>query len=237
LQLPEQKTESLLLGSAVHCAIEYVIKNREVGEFKELDSVIKNCLEKENISDEKMTKRIARETRKILDDFIQHHLPKISENARSERSVSYHDSHFPSLKFYGKIDLTESSENGYCEVTDFKTGGGKSASVIEKRDEEGRLSSFIRQLAMYSYLISGAEKGTEVTRSTLLFLEEKPSSKDAVYATKISGEEIDLLKKDFADYQSLMQSGEWTSRPCYAKLYGKSDECEHCKKAKGLYQE
>ena len=147
--------------------------------------------------------------------------------------------HFPDLKFYGKIDLTESSDDnfgqGFVEVTDFKTGSGKSKNIIEKRDEEGRLSSFTRQLAMYTYLITGAEKGTEVTLSKLLFLEEDPKSKDVVYATKISGEEMELLKQDFTDYNELLQSGEWVNRKCYAKMYGKNEECEHCAKAKKLY--
>jgi DNA helicase-2/ATP-dependent DNA helicase PcrA len=235
LQLPEAKTESLLLGSAVHSGIEYIIKNREEGDFKNLDAVILNSLEKENISDEKIIKRMARETKKILEDFIKYHLPKISDSAKSERSISHRDSKYPHLNFYGKIDLTESSENGYVEVTDFKTGSGKTKSVIEKRDEEGRLSSFTRQLAMYTFLIQGAEKGTEVILTKLLFLEESPKSKDAVYATKITGEELELLQKDFADYDELLSSSKWVTRPCYAKTYGKGEECEHCRKAKMLY--
>ena len=236
LQLPEAKTESLLLGSAVHTGLEFIIKNREVKDFKNLDNIIASCLEKENISDEKMIARMARETKNILTDFIENHLPNISENAQSERSISYHDKRWPNLKFYGKIDLTESEENGFVQVTDFKTGSGKTKSVIEKRDEEGRLSSFVRQLTMYTYLIQGAEKGTEVLLSKLLFLEEDSKSKDVIYATRITGEELALLEKDFADYDELLKSGEWVNRPCFAKMYGKNDECEHCKKAKNLYQ-
>ena len=236
LQLPEMKTESLLLGSAVHAGIEYLIKGRDEGNFEQLDFVVMSSIEKENISDQKMVKRMAKEAHKILDNFIKIYLPQISENAKSERSISYRDPKWPHLSFYGKIDLTESEENGFVQVTDFKTGSGKSKSVIEKRDEEGRLSSFIRQLAMYTYLISGAERNTEVTLSKLLFLEEDSKSKDAVYATRITGEEMELLRKDFADYDSLLKTGEWVRRTCYAKTYGKNTECEHCTKAKTLYQ-
>ena len=237
LQLPEAKTESLLLGSAVHTGIEYILKNRENQDFKNLDAIIQHSLEKENISDEKMIHRMARETKKILESFISNYLPNISPDAQSERSISYHDNAWPNLKFYGKIDMTESEESGFVQVTDFKTGSGKTKSVIEKRDEEGRLSSFIRQLAMYTYLIQGAEKNTEVLLTKLLFLEENPKSKDAIYATKITGEEMELLKKDFADYDELLRSGNWVNRPCFAKMYGKNDECEHCKKARMLYQQ
>ena len=123
------------------------------------------------------------------------------------------------------------------EVTDFKTGGGKTKSSIEKLDEEGRPSQYLRQLAMYSYLIQGAEKGTEVRSSRLMFLEEDPESKDAVYTTSVTAEDIGLLERDIRDYDALMQSGEWVNRPCEAKLYGSSKECEYCAKAKELYSE
>ena len=235
LQLPESKTESLLLGSAVHCGIEYAIKHRENVDAAQLDALITECLEKENITDEKVLKRVSREAKNIVQNFIETYVPYISANAQSERSVSYRIPEFPHLNAYGKIDMTESEENGFVQVTDFKTGSGKSASVIEKRDEEGRLSSLRRQLAMYSYLIQSVEKNTEVILSKLLFLEENPKSKDAVYATKITGEDLQLLKQDIADYDALLQSGEWVKRECFAKTYGKNDGCEYCEKAKNLY--
>ena len=235
LQVPELKTESLLLGSAVHCGIEHLIKDRDDG-AKSLAEIVEQCLQKENIVDEKMLKRVLREALQILKTFEQIYLPKIEEGAKSERSVSYRDPKWPHLSFYGKIDMTQSSENGFVQVTDFKTGSGKTKSVIEKRSEEGRLSSFIRQLAMYTYLIESVEKNTEVTLTSLLFLEEKAGSKEAVYSTKITGEEMELLRTDFADYDDLLKSGTWVSRPCDAKLYGKNDECEYCKMAKMLYQ-
>jgi hypothetical protein len=114
-------------------------------------------------------------------------------------------------------------------ITDFKTGSSKTLGAIEKIDEEGRLSSYLRQLAMYSYLIRGAE-GNDVSESRLLFLEEDPKQKNALYRTHITGEQIDLLLRDIADYQDLLLSGDWTNRPCNNGSYG-SGECEYCKLA------
>src|SRR5690606_32277584 len=108
------------------------------------------------------------------------HLSNVARDHVAERSLSYHDSAFPHLQFYGKIDLTERFPDGTIVVTDFKTGSTKTSGVIEKRDDEGRLSSYIRQLAMYSYLLQGAEKGKEVTASRLLFLEADTNDKNAV---------------------------------------------------------
>jgi hypothetical protein len=93
-------------------------------------------------------------------------------------------------------------------VTDFKTGSSKTTGVIEKLDEENRLSGMMRQLAMYSYLIRGSE-GNDVMESRLLFLEEDLKQKNALYRTHVNGEQIELLIRDISDYQNLLTSGEW----------------------------
>ena len=80
---------------------------------------------------------------------------------------------------------------------------------------------------MYSYLINGAE-GNTVTESCLLFLEEIVKNKNALYSTRVEDEQIKLLVKDISDYQELLTNGNWTLRPCNAKTYGASSECEYC---------
>ncbi|MEI8270471.1 MAG: PD-(D/E)XK nuclease family protein, partial [bacterium] len=116
-------------------------------------------------------------------------------------------------------------------VTDFKTGSSKTKNIIEKI-EDGRMSSLLRQLAMYSYLINGDEKNKNVSESRLLFLEEDFKNKNSLYATHITGEEIDLLVKDISDYDSLIKNGEWVNLECHYNSYGKNTECEYCKRAK-----
>ncbi len=86
---------------------------------------------------------------------------------------------------YGKVDLTERFSDGTITVTDFKTGSSKTTGVIEKRDGEGRLSAHLRQLAMYSYLIEGAEKGSTVATSKLLYIEEDPKEKKCEFIRRI----------------------------------------------------
>ena len=219
----------------MHTGIEYILKHGGKAAQADLREALVNCLEKEYVSDEKLIARMVKEAEKILKSFAATYLPRFVPNAESERSVSYRDARWPHLSCYGKIDLTERLEPGVVDVTDFKTGGAKAKSAIEKLDEEGRPSSLLRQLAMYSYLIQGAEKGTVVRTSRLLFLEADPESKDAVYQASITEEDISLLERDIKDYDALMQNGEWVRRPCDAKLYGSSKECEYCAKARELY--
>lgn len=235
LQLPESKTESLVLGSAVHTGIEYILKHREEGSDEELQETLVECIEKEYVFDASMQTRVLREANAILKNFRITYLPHISLGALSERSISYRDPKMAHLSLYGKIDLSEYAGEGSVSVTDFKTGSTKSKSTVEKRDDEGRMSSLLRQLAMYSYLIQGVEKGTEVSTCKLLFIEAKPGDKDASYITSISNEELADLKKDISDYDELVRSGKWIERPCSAKLYGRNEECEYCAKARRLY--
>jgi hypothetical protein len=85
---------------------------------------------------------------------------------------------------------------------------------------------------MYSYLIRGAEKGSVVTSSRLLFVEADKKEKNALYATRISEEQIDLLVRDIQEYDEALKSGEWVDRECHHKGYGSATECEYCALAK-----
>ncbi len=240
LALPIQKTESLLLGTVVHAGIESILKSQpaQAGKIsttdKTLETIIVASLDKEIIKDKSLRARIQKNATSILRSWIKNYLPNIHPSYMTERSVSYYDKTLPHLKMYGKIDLTEKYDDlpaqaGSIIVTDFKTGNSKTKNAIEKSDEEGRLSPLLRQLAMYSYLLTGQN----VSQSRLLFLEEDPKDKNAVYSTRIGQEEIDLLVRDIKEYDSALASGAWASRECNFKPYGgEYEECEFCKKAK-----
>lgn len=231
LQLPTPKTESLILGSVVHTGIEYILKDKIKPTTKIIETIIDKSLDKEFVKEKSLRARIHKSAQGILNNWIKNYYPHIHKSYLTERSVPYHDRNFPHLKMYGKIDLTENYEDGIV-VTDFKTGSGKTKGVIEKRDEQGRLSSLLRQLAMYSYLLSGQK----ISHSKLLFLEEDAKDKNAVYQTHINQEEIDLLVRDIKEYDEALKNGTWVERECHFKPYGTdSTECEYCAKAK-IYQ-
>lgn len=227
LKLPELKSVSLALGSAVHSTIEYILKSKSLPDEFDIKTVIDRQLHNEGITDKKEHARLAKAALSAINSWISGYYTNLAKDRVPERSVSYRDKQFPNLTMYGKIDLTERFPDGTITVTDFKTGSSKTTGVIEKLDEENRLSGMMRQLAMYSYLIHGAE-GNDVAESRLLFLEEDLNNKNALYRTHVSGDQVELLIRDIADYQNLLTSGEWVNRTCYSKPFGKSTECEHC---------
>lgn len=232
LKLPEIKSVSLALGSAVHGTIEYVLKSNSKPSEKDLEEKILSCLNHEGITDTKELNRLATDGIKAVKNWMSTYYEHLAKDRISERSVSFKDPLFPNLSMYGKIDLTERFPDGTISVTDFKTGSVKTASMIEKLTEENRLSDYMRQLAMYSYLIRGGEKGSIVTSSRLLFVEADKKEKNALYETRITDEQIDLLVRDIKEYDTQLQSGEWINRECHHKGYGDNTECEYCKMAK-----
>ena len=110
-------------------------------------------------------------------------MPEIEQKRKNEKSISVIDDRFPRLNIYGKIDLIENlparpmgagGDAKNIRVTDFKTGSVRRKGDIEKTDSEGRMSNYLRQLAMYSYLIKQSSKyKTDVRESRLEFLEAK----------------------------------------------------------------
>jgi len=231
LKLPEIKGVSLALGSAVHSTIEFILKNKSVPKITEIQEKIKMELEKEGVDGSQELKKLSKDAENAVMNWVDNYYAILAKDYTSERSLQFRDPKFTQLLMYGKLDLTERLPNGDISVTDFKTGSTKTKGIIEKIDEEGRLSSLMRQLAMYSYLIAGAEKGKDVYASKLLFLEAQKSDKNALYSTHVDREQIDLLIRDITDYDNLLKSGEWVNRPCNYNSYGKHTECEYCKRA------
>jgi DNA helicase-2/ATP-dependent DNA helicase PcrA len=234
LKLPEVKSSSLALGSSVHNTIEFILKNKKSPNTKVIKDFIKDSLKKEGISEAKDLIRLEKEAFSIIENWTEDFYPNLAENFQSERSLSLRDKNLDIL-IYGKLDLTEIQEDGSIIITDFKTGKPKTKNEIEKFDEEGRMSPYMRQLAMYSYLVLGAGN-TEVRVSRLLFLEADPKDKNKVYQTSINEEQIDLLKRDINDYVESLENVSWVERKCNFKPFGgKNEPCPHCTLAQNIF--
>lgn len=235
LKLPEVKSVSLALGSAVHETIEFILKEPKLPADKKVEEYILEMLKKEGVRDEKELKRLAKDAFASVLRFVQEFYPKLEKDRQSERSLQFRDPELKHLLMYGKIDLTERTKEGNILVTDFKTGSSKTAGMIEKVDEEGRLSSYMRQLVMYSYLVHGAEK-KDVYASKLIFLEAKKGDKNVLYSTHINKEQIDLLVRDIKEYDEALKQGTWAERPCNMPTHGnKKSECSYCTLAQNLF--
>ena len=230
LQLPESKTESLEFGNIVHGSIDKILKLANTPKSNDIKDIIHKEILKSNFGDDKKQKELEKETFNIIYKWVEFRLQKISKNRENEKSISKKDERFPHLNIYGKIDLLEFIDKDSICVTDFKTGSVRKKGDIEKKDEEGRMSDYMRQLTMYSYLLEENSKyKRKVNESRLEFVQAK-NEKEMFYSTYINKEQIDLLTRDIMDYDNLLKNGNWLDRPCNFKSYGKVNaECEYCK--------
>lgn len=208
LGILEASNEHLVFGNKVHEAIDQILSSGKI-----------------ILPEDKEVARLVRA-------WADRRLGEIAKDRSNEQPISFKDPKFAHLNIFGRIDLIERLADGSLRVTDFKTGSSKKKNDIVKLDEEGRLSSLARQLAMYSYLLQSSPKwgGSRVSASCLEFLEAK-NEKDRILDHIIGEEEINLLVKDIADYDKLVKTGAWTERPCNYNSYGKNTECEYCKMA------
>lgn len=225
LLLPEQQNNSLHVGNIVHKNIDFVLKASTIPSAAELEQKVLDCAGIEARFDDRLTAQLVAEALPVVLNWVSVYKPTIAAQFATERPLIYRDADFPGLTMFGKIDLVEELGSG-SRVTDWKTGGVKTATEIEKRDEEGRMSAMLRQLAMYSYLLRSTN--ATVAESRLVFLEAAKGDKHAVYMRTITAEETSALCNDIGDYMHLIESGEWVSRPCNAKLYGEGDSCPYC---------
>ncbi len=233
LCLPEPKTISLEFGNLIHSIIEKLLKGKLVSNEQDLRDAIDRELEKKQGFGDADIARMRKDAIAILLAWASTRLLNIIEPHESEKSLSYRDPDFDHLLLTGKIDLVEQTGEGVVRVTDFKTGSVKKKIDIERDTEEGRLSDYHRQLAMYSYLINGSSAGnTRVGESCLEFVESKS---EAIYKITITAEDIAKLRTDISDFDQLIISGDWTTRPCDFKAYKGQGECEYCALAKRIY--
>ncbi len=231
LKLPEPKTASLEFGNLVHGTIEKILKKKIKTDQKSIAKNITELTEKLHGFADKELAQMAREAEEVVLDWVKMELPKISAIYESEENLNVFDAEFERLEITGKIDLVEQIEEGVFKVTDFKTGGLKKKSEIEKETDEGRMSDYERQLAMYSYLIEQKSSGnSNVSESRLMFVEHL-GEKDCVYTTEITSEHIKSLTRDIQDFDQLLSSGEWIDRPCQFKPWKPGEVCQYCKLA------
>jgi CRISPR/Cas system-associated exonuclease Cas4 (RecB family) len=224
LQLPEPLTESLHVGNVVHETIEYVLKGGHAAEAELMRVALI-----ESRGDDVYANRLVHQARPIIESWQKKYAGELSQPFTVEQNFSYRDPDIAHLTITGKIDVVEEIISGEVRVTDWKTGSAKTKSEIDKKDDEGRMSAYLRQLAMYSYLIDGSTNAnTTVSESRLVFLEAKDGDKNAIQLRKITNEEIRKLKQDIVDYDTFIQDGSWMNRKCCAKTYGAGDTCEYC---------
>lgn len=213
LRLPEPENEALLFGNFAHALVERSVIERRIVEDFEPEFL------KLKIFDERLITRFTKSAQDILEKFGANILPFIETEAVVEKRLKIVDEHTV-LEITGSIDLLEKMEEG-LRISDFKTGRVK------------KEADYIRQIAMYSYLLLNQRKPEKPYISRLIFLEAK--DKDYIAEIKTSPEDLKQLQSEIAEYDQSLESGEWVRRECTFKPNNFARECEYCALKKRLF--
>ncbi|OGI84122.1 hypothetical protein A2997_01340 [Candidatus Nomurabacteria bacterium RIFCSPLOWO2_01_FULL_36_10b] len=233
LNVPEPMSESLEMGNIIHTSLERILKMDHKPNVNEYSLIVNEEVARSHYGNDSDKKRIGKSAMSIIIDWVNRRLPEIEFNHSAERNISCAIPEFPLLSLYGKIDLIEYIDDNHVRVTDFKTGKPKMKHNIEKIDDNGRMSDYMRQLTMYSLLLEQNKKAPLIVdESRLEYLEAKKES-DMFYTTTITRDNIDKLIDDIKYYEKSIQDGSWIDTPCLVAEYEKSknekkDECEYC---------
>ena len=231
LELPEPKADSLDFGNLIHMCIDEFVGFDKKPTQKQIDEILETKISKLDLEKDKEDK-FRKEAVVLLGRWVDERLPEIARVRKPEQSVALKYKDFPHLNIYGRLDLIEVLDDKSLRVTDFKTGKPRKKSEIEKVDHKGKMSDYMRQLAMYSLLLENSPKWkAKVSESVLEFVEAK-EGEQGFYRGHIGPEEVDMLLRDIGEYDSSLKDGTWVCRPCEYKPFGRgSAECPYCKKA------
>ncbi|MEK7462482.1 MAG: ATP-dependent DNA helicase [Patescibacteria group bacterium] len=229
LQVPQIKTPSLQLGSAVHFVLDTLVRHHakdsldsNLGRVSEL---LKQGLSKEALTDEEFT----RQHEKGLDILMAYgpHLfeTKMEESKtemKFEAMLETGIEVYPFLKLNGNLDRVDFKDGQIVRVVDYKTGKPKSRGQIEgtTADSDG---DYKLQLTFYALLLSLQEDSNKHCRTGVLSFVEPDSHGQIKEETfVITDKEIEALKIELIRVtQEILAGGAFTA-PC------DPNKCHYC---------
>ncbi len=226
LRLPFGENNALVIGTAVHAAMEFVGKQRNLeGTLppqEEIQRVIRESVRRSRLPEEgiRLTQRHAQETVHGYLESIDYQVPvalMIEKAFGRQYPVMLEN-----IPLVGKIDRIEEISPGLVRVIDYKTMKPVSPNVIQgkTKDSDGE---YWRQLLFYRLLCDqDPEFRGKVAEAQIVFLEPNDSGKYKKESFTLLDEEVaqftEELKQQYATLQSLSFLDE---PPC--------GECDVCK--------
>ncbi len=229
LQVPQIKTPSLQLGSAVHSVLDTLVRHHSQdtldSNLSRVSELLKQGLSKEALTDEEF----ARQHEKGL-DILMAYVPHLFETrtVESRTEVKFEAVFetgieiYPQLKLNGNLDRVDFKDGQIVRVVDYKTGKPKTRGQIEgtTADSEGE---YKLQLTFYALLLSLQEDATKHCRTGVLSFVEPDSHgtiKEETFV--ITDEEIMALKTELIRVTKEIVEGGALAVACDPKV------CHYC---------
>lgn len=242
LNAPHSKNNSLILGTAIHYALEQYARNQIKGTTKDLEFLTQMFISnlERQIIDPDDYKVILEEGIEILEDYYKFYNGEFSIPADVEYSfnnknviLDFDDENTKPLKLSGKIDRIEWIDKtlGEVRVVDYKTSKPKSVKEIMGENKNATGDTF-RQLVFYK-LIADLDKNFKpfnsmlnykVIESTVQYLKPAANGEFKSVSFKITPEDIADLKEKIKDVITRIRNLDFGS-----EQYPTCKECLYCK--------
>ena len=224
ISLPDVKNKNLILGTAIHAALDYFINSRKtkllneqflIGKFREL-------LEKEAISEKDRTELLEK-GEKALKLFYGKIIPTWPENIQSEmniRGVKLSEE----VILNGRLDMIEHlSKDGLVRVHDFKTGKIKSRPQIDGSKADSKYN-YKRQLVFYKILLDRYKEGLFKMKEGVIDFVEPNDKGD------FKSEIFEIIEEDVSGLESVIKSvASQIINLTFWDQKCKDEACEYCK--------
>jgi DNA helicase II / ATP-dependent DNA helicase PcrA len=229
LQVPQIKTPSLQLGSAVHFVLDSLVRHHASesveSNLARVPELLKVGLSKEAITDEEFT-RLHEQGLTMLVAYIPHVFSKDIKDSRTEvkfeATLETGLAEYPLLKLNGNLDRVDYKDGKIVGVVDYKTGKPKTRGQIEGTTASSE-GEYKRQLTFYALLLSLQEDTARHCRTGIIsFVEPDTHGQVKEEAFIITDEEIEVLKEELVRVTKEIVSGEALTVGCDPNM------CHYC---------
>ena len=203
LQVPQIKTPSLQLGSAVHAVLDTLVRHHAkdslATNLARIPDLLKQGLSKEALTDEEFV-RLHEKGLDMLTAYVPHLFETNVVDSRTEMKIEATletgIESYPVLKLNGNLDRVDFKDGQIVRVVDYKTGKPKTRGQIEgiTADSEG---DYKRQLTFYALLLSLQEdREKHCCTGVLSFVEPDTHGQIKEEIFTIADDEIAALKAE-----------------------------------------
>ena len=238
IRVPKMPTKYMLLGSAVHEALELLHKGANKGKKyskEELSEFIADFLRSKALS-EKVFNEAKQKAEEYFFDWLstyEHELGKYKTLNEYKIDTEFETglSELPRVRLTGMLDKVELLEGSHVRVTDYKTGKPKSRNEIMGKTKSSN-GEYFRQLQFYKLLLDLEGRYT-LDEAVLDFVQRKDNGQmvretftaDELINPGDTDQTLEALKEQITTAtKSIFNLDFWNTR-CDAHEKGK---CEYC---------
>lgn len=225
IRLPQAKSKSASMGTAIHAALDRYFKEYHRKKIKPPKDFLilhfKNALEKELLTHQDYQERLAIGV-DILNQYFDLYNDAFSPETITEFNFARHGVNIDGIPITGKIDKIEPGEKGLT-VTDFKTGNTDTGMQKLAHGQD-----YWRQLVFYQLLCDKSPQfqrdfqGKRMTTAKIEFLEKSRQKKTFLHPT---------ISISQADQEEVIENIKTVSQEIKKLSFDKivkSDPCDKC---------